>query len=338
MQLTLPLGGADIHVQPPYAVLQPVLESYDHIIVGFSGGKDSQAVVLHLIEQGVQEKIELWHHDVDGKGPSFMDWPITPDYCRAFARAFDLPIYFSYREGGFLRELLKENDRTAPVVYETPDGQARAGGVNGKIATRRRFPQVTADLRTRWCSSTLKIDVMAAAIAGQDRFRGKRILVVTGERAEESASRARYSTFEPHRNHAPGPRARRHVDHWRPVHGWTETEVWEILERFKVRAHPCYYLGWSRASCFTCIFAREPLASVKQIAPKHFEHLASLEEEFGWTIHRDKSVRQLADEGKVFPMDPEIVSLALGESYTIPIIMDEWKLPPGAFGINSGPV
>ena len=40
------------------------LEEYDHIIVLFSGGKDSAAAYYRLLEMGVpKNKIELWHHD-----------------------------------------------------------------------------------------------------------------------------------------------------------------------------------------------------------------------------------------------------------------------------------
>ena len=48
---------------------------YDYVIVAFSGGKDSLACVLHLLEDGCPvEKIELWHHEVDGReGKQFMD-------------------------------------------------------------------------------------------------------------------------------------------------------------------------------------------------------------------------------------------------------------------------
>lgn len=81
----------------------PDLASYDLIIVAFSGGKDSLACLIHLIEQGVpRERIELWHHEVDGReGSRLMDWPCTPAYCRAVAKAFGVQLYFSWREGGF---------------------------------------------------------------------------------------------------------------------------------------------------------------------------------------------------------------------------------------------
>jgi hypothetical protein len=59
-----------------------------------------------LLDRNVpKDRIELWHHDIDGReGSHLMDWPSTPVYCGAFARAFDVPLYFSWRIGGFERE------------------------------------------------------------------------------------------------------------------------------------------------------------------------------------------------------------------------------------------
>lgn len=64
------------------------LEDYDLIIVLFSGGKDSLAAYLKLLEWGVpKEKIELWHHDIDGGHPDRkMDWPVTQSYVEALRR------------------------------------------------------------------------------------------------------------------------------------------------------------------------------------------------------------------------------------------------------------
>lgn len=59
----------------------PDFLGYDTIIVVFSGGKDSVACLLSLIEAGVPHaRIKLHHHDVDGQGPSFADWPCTTGY------------------------------------------------------------------------------------------------------------------------------------------------------------------------------------------------------------------------------------------------------------------
>lgn len=58
------------------------LEEYDLIVVLISGGKDSVACYLKLLELGVpKERIEFWHHDIDGGHPSRrMDWKCTQNY------------------------------------------------------------------------------------------------------------------------------------------------------------------------------------------------------------------------------------------------------------------
>ena len=183
------------------------LNWYDYFLVSFSGGKDSVALALGLLKKGVPaERIILMHQHVDGEpgvDQPFMDWPCTEGYCRAFAQATGLRLLFQWRHGGFHREMMKENSRTASVSFEYLEGGiGTAGGLRGKIGTRRLFPQVTADLSKRWCSSALKIDVAATAINNEPRFRGQRILFLSGERRQESAARSRYAEMEQHRTHA----------------------------------------------------------------------------------------------------------------------------------------
>ncbi len=124
--------------QPLVLPAGPDLDTYERIIVAFSGGKDSVACVLHLLELGVpRERIELWHHDVDG-GPSgkpFMDWPVTRAYCSAFAAALGLPIYFSWKVGGFEREMIRHRERTQPTAFEEPLSRGWK-----RLAVLRDFP------------------------------------------------------------------------------------------------------------------------------------------------------------------------------------------------------
>ena len=177
------------------------LFSYDKYIVSFSGGKDSTATFLYLLDHGVPTgRIELWHQEIDGREKTFFDWEITPDYCWRFAEAFVVAIYFQWKEGGFYRELIIKNSLTAPNYFELPGGGIdRTGGQRGKLATWCKFPQCSPDLKVRLCSSYLKIDVCSSAIINQQRFRGIRTLVLSGERGEESAARAKYNIFEPDR-------------------------------------------------------------------------------------------------------------------------------------------
>lgn len=330
---------------PIYERVGLSLVKYDRFVVFFSGGKDSLACVLHLLDLGVDaERIELHHHDVDGReGSRLMDWPITRSYCQAFAKAFGIHLYFSWKKSGFEGEMLRENARTQPIKWETPDGGiVEVGGDGGKLNTRRRFPQVAADLRVRWCSAYLKCDVGGRVLSTEPRFREGRTLVITGERAEESESRAKYRTFEPHRSNRDGVRVQRRIDHWRPIHGWSEAEVWATLKRYRVNAHPCYHLGWSRASCLSCIFGNaNQWASVRKLSPDSFERIARYEDEFGSTIHRTHSVRQQADRGMPYVMQPEMMALAMSDHYPEDLLLVPeglWQYPIGAFGDQTGPL
>lgn len=319
----------------------PDLSSYDRILVAFSGGKDSLACLLHLIEQGVpRDRIELHHHLVDGEG-SLMDWPVTKSYCETLSEALGVPLFFSWREGGFEREMTRDQDPTAPIVFETLDRVRITVGGKGPPGTRKRFPQVSADLSVRWCSAYLKIDVLAAVIRNDPRLQGLRLLVVTGERAEESAARARYRTFEPHRSDLRNGRVPRHVDAWRPVHHWAESEVWAIIQRHGVIPHPAYFLAWGRLSCMCCIFgSANQWASIEAISPGHVTRIDAYEQRFGTTIHRTRSVRDQIQRGTPYPaIQADIARHALSDRFDGPATChpDAWTLPAGAYGEAAGP-
>ncbi|SHJ75415.1 Phosphoadenosine phosphosulfate reductase family protein [Hymenobacter daecheongensis DSM 21074] len=319
--------------------------SYDRYVVFFSGGKDSVASALELLERGVPaHKIELWHHIVDGReGSTLMDWPCTNDYCRAFAEAFGMHIYFSWKHGGFEREMLRHNSRTAPISFEVPTSAgteiSTVGGTGGKESTRRLFPQVSADLSVRWCSSYTKIHVAQAALRNQARFEQARTLLVSGERAEESPNRARYTAFAPDATDARNsPRLARHMDRWMPIHQWSEVQVWDLMRKYSVNPHPAYRLGWSRCSCAGCIFnGADEFATLRRINAQQFGQMTTHETDFGRTIKRATTLDTLADQGKPFPVKASDVAAALSETWYEPIILSDWELPVGAFAKGNGP-
>jgi 3'-phosphoadenosine 5'-phosphosulfate sulfotransferase (PAPS reductase)/FAD synthetase len=381
------------------------LDRYLRIIIGFSGGKDSIACVLSILEKrpDLKDRIELWHHDIDGvdhnrptpeKG--LFDWSITASYCKAFAKALGLKIRFQWRDGGFENEMLREVSSTAGVYYETDEGVKyskprrpirrcgkkvikaaglgyiirgacgyefggevrwlderrqwtadetvcpRCGKERKGATTRRKLPQVSADLQTRWCSGYLKIDVARMVIGKM--FKGTEenpahVLLVTGERAQESGARAEYNEAE-----IVGVTKQRVVHQWRPVHKWNEAQVWEIMKRHKINAHPCYHLGWGRASCLGCIFGNsDQWASARAINATQIDKIVSYEAEFGYTLKRDEDLTSVIAKGSVYEQIstmPEQVALARGTEYPEDqiIVKGEWQLPAGAYRECGGPI
>lgn len=330
---------------------EPDLDSYDKIIVSFSGGKDSLACFLHLLELGVsKERIELWHQDVDGGG-TFFDWPCTSDYIKAFAKAWGVDAYFQWKDGGFLREMTRNENPTSTTRFELPlaPGETRRKlkviGGRGKPNTRMQFPQVSADLKTRWCSAYLKIDVATAALRNDPRFSEARIIMLTGERGEESPARAKYPMYEVHKS----SNKKRTVHQWRPIRDWTEKEVWSLIEKHRINVHPAYHLGFGRVSCLSCIFgSNDQWHTVRQISPQTFNMILEYEKTFGdfhglgrpKTIHRTMTVEERADKGtSLIPetVGQEMVNAAMSAKYHGSIFLEEWKTPAGAYKETGGP-
>lgn len=260
-------------------ILDPV--NNVHVIIAFSGGKDSIAMVLKALDMGIpKERIELWHHDIDGEGEDLFDWKCTKSYCTAFANAFGIKILYSYRKGGIVREIYKQNEVSQPIyfqkemggeffVWEPEDNPAHHN-------TRLKFPSVGADLQTRWCSYQVKIDVMQKAITHSERFSNANLVIMTGERRDESKNRGKYAEIEAYRGRT---KSRRAIT-WRSIIDWSEKDVWNAIERYKVQPHPCYELGWGRCSCQLCIFSSENTwTSLNKITPEKVARIAEIEQD-----------------------------------------------------------
>lgn len=311
-------------------MLEELLKSDCKILVAFSGGKDSVAMVLHLFEMGIdRSRIELHHHDVDGRSENLFDWACTPSYCQAFADAFNLPIIFSWRKGGIKREIYRKNEGLQDVQFEE-NGTihtlvSRKGG-----STRYKFPAVSADLRTRWCSSVAKIDVLSRVV--NFKYKSGDYLVLTGERREESRNRSKYNEFEKYRSWTKS----RNIWQWRPIIDFTEGEVWELFRKYKIQAHPCYMLGWSRCSCQTCIFSSPDVwASINQITPNKVHQIQEIENNINHTLYNGLTIMDKVNKGISF-LDSKDLNRWKGEAlstFKSPIIIDNWELPKGAFSI-----
>ncbi len=336
--------------RPNSSELLPWL-SYEKVIVMFSGGKDSIASVVALLEAGCPAHlIELWHQDVDGRqgDRSYADWPVTRAYCEAFAKATGLPILFQWRVGGFRTEMFKSEALSADIEGEMPDGSVISLPFTGDPDTRLAFPQQGGPV-TRWCSSSIKIEPANRVInhrwGRSTKFKGN-LLVITGERREESPGRAVYPEIQKHATHT---KTLKRVDHWRPVVAWTEEQVWAALQRWGVQAHPAYHVGWSRVSCMTCVFNEgQEWSALRAIFPERYEEVVADEGHFPMTIHRERDVAgqitKVEDDG-VKPVSDGVpaatIAQALGHRFNAADILvdpQSWVLPKGAYKGGGGPV
>ena len=202
--------------------------NWDHIIVSVSGGKDSSALMLHALENFPKEKLTCLHAIID------IDWHETKEIVVEQCAQFNLPLIMVQaadkdgKEKGFLSKL------TGP----------RKDRKTGEIK-QNLFP----DMGNRWCTSELKL----APIHKYVRSLKGNILVLVGERREESTQRSKLEAIRP--NTKLSVNGRNVVD-YSPILDMTEVQVWDQIKAAGVPIHPCYTkYGVKRASCAICIFS-----------------------------------------------------------------------------------
>lgn len=318
------------------------LEDYDMIIVLFSGGKDSLACVLRLLEMGVpKEKIELWHHDIDGGEPNLhMDWLPTQNYCRAVAEYLGIRLRVSWRIGGFWSEVYRIG-ASNPILYENggeiamcklSERQKRTLELKSKVmgedesakvenyGKRGNFPAKSANLAQRWCSSYLKIMVGGGAIRSLETDELKGI----GECNKFPA------------------KAKRLVHTWRTVIDWSEAYIWEIIKRWHISPHPCYFAGWNRCSCAMCIFGLpKHWAGIRELFPDWYEQFRQAEIELNFTLDNKKNLDEYIGDAEscVCRDNPRAIQQLLSGEFSVDdVYAEDWQYPAGAFkGADGGP-
>ena len=224
------------------------------LVVSVSGGKDSTACCLHLMEMGFgpddYDRIFFdtgWEHDllyeyIENDLPKVVG-PIT----RLSAKV-DIP-----------EELVPIAEHFEEMLGVDYSAMVRLCLKKGMFPSRVR----------RWCTQGLKVyPARDYLLAREDE-----VVNVVGIRAQESAARAlmlewEYSgAFE--------------CDVWRPLIDWSEEEVIAIHQRNGVR--PCrLYLehGATRVGCYPCVFARKSeLRMMADYSAPRLEVLADLEKE-----------------------------------------------------------
>ncbi|MDT7784987.1 MAG: hypothetical protein QOF58_3406 [Pseudonocardiales bacterium] len=259
----------------PPEVSTPDLAAYDVILVNSSAGKDSQAMLTHIVEQCDAAGIARWRIIVVHADLGRAEWPGTMELARRQAAAYGL--YFEVVR----REL---------------------GDLIHQIEKRGRFPSSTA----RYCTSDQKTSQVAklmTRLANAHRrrnpstlFRPIRILNCLGIRADESPARAKKVAFGPDKAATNG---RRIVDRWLPIFTWTADQVWTTIRRSGLPHHPAYDAGMPRLSCVFCVLAgpRE-LVLAARLNPALAAEYAAVERRIGHTFKADLSMAEIVQRSQ----------------------------------------
>ena len=210
--------------------MEPDLTTYDWIAISSSGGKDSQAMLSHLVEQcdalGIsRDKIIVLHADL-GR----MEWLGTKDLVKRQTKNYSLRFEaISRPQGDLLHEVEHERHKWPSATIRYCTSHHKSAQIS-KIFTR----------------------LVNETRAKEDTKRQIRILDCWGIRAEESRARAKKDPFTFNKSISNG---KRHVDSYMPIFTWLETDVWNKIKETGVPHHYAYDLGMPRLSCCFCIMS-----------------------------------------------------------------------------------
>lgn len=264
--------SAEQFILPQLPAEMYAIEQYDQYHICFSGGADSLVVAL-IMKYGYKiptEKMVLVHMRVDGDpdvNRQLFDWPQTDEYLRYASRMLDIPLV---------------------VIWGDMSLEER-------IRQRKKFP----DKSCRFCTSYTKRDVYAKWVR---HFDDCKILLLTGERSEESSDRAKEPVFEYHPAHAT-KRKNREVHWFRPIKDMLKSQVRQLAANYGIDLHPCYQ--WvSRCSCRFCIFnSSTEMERVSRLYPDDWEYLKRMEQHLGHTMKTKKgrpiSLSEFVNESQV---------------------------------------
>lgn len=224
------------------------LSEYDLIAISVSGGKDSQAMLAHIVgmadAQGVRDRIVLIHADL-GR----VEWGGTRELVESWAETYGLRLEVVARPQGDLLTHVEERGMwpSSAARYCTSDHKR---GQVAKVYTALVREVGTAD-------------------------RAVRILECLGLRAQESPARAKKEPLAPNKR---ASNSKREVTTWLPILDWTVEEVWEAIAQAPTAHHPAYDAGMPRLSCVFCVLApKSALVRAAQLAPALARQYAEVE-------------------------------------------------------------
>lgn len=226
-------------------------------VVNHSGGKDSQAMLIHLLDLVPREQLLVVHATLHAS-----EWPGALEHARRQAEDAGLPFLVASASKTFLG-MAQRRFETRPDVPSFPSSAHRQC-----TSDLKRGP-IQREVRRYMAAHDLKVVVNGM-----------------GLRAAESPSRARAQPFT--RNRAQSVAGREWYD-WLPLHDFTRLDVLEAIESAGQELHPAYTHGNQRLSCIFCIFgAPGDLRNGAIHNPGVYAQYVALEQRTGYTMHQSR--------------------------------------------------
>ncbi|MFJ2745271.1 phosphoadenosine phosphosulfate reductase family protein [Streptomyces sp. NPDC087440] len=237
-----------VPLTPSTTVPDELIRETDRVLISNSGGKDSLAMASYVVGRAralnMLDKVIMVHADL-GR----VEWAGTAELAAEHARLLGVRFEVVRASGADLldRVVLRWQKLKAKAEREAVErGEDPAAAVVAPA-----WPSSAA----RWCTSDVKrgpIWTLLTKLTAELSHLGRpvRILNCIGQRAAESAQRAKLKPVEIDRSASNG---KRHITTWRPIHAWSDAAVWREIAESGLPYHEAYDWGNRRLSCMFCV-------------------------------------------------------------------------------------
>lgn len=225
-------------------------------VANHSGGKDSQAQLIRLLERVPTSQMVVVHASLGA-----MEWPGAMELARDQAAAAGLPFIVATAAKTFL-EMVERRFEGRPEVPSWPSASHRQ------------------------CTSDLKRGPIQREVRRYAKANGYKVIVnCLGLRAQESPGRAKRKEFS-----QMGISNSVHTWYeWLPVHELSTVEIFDTIEQAGQKPHYAYELGNDRLSCVFCIMAsKKDLRTGATHNPELLAQYTALEQRTGYTMHMSR--------------------------------------------------
>lgn len=213
------------------------------ICLGVSGGKDSAAMAIAVVEYlravGHKGPVVLVHADLGDKDPALdVEWRDSLPTCERLAAFLGVELIVTRRPaGGMMKRWLTRWNNNVQRYADLS-------------CVKVILPWSTPTMR--FCTSELKSAPIASALV--KRFPGQRIISACGVRREESKQRSQALTSKPNKR-LTNARAKTSGIDWNPIAAWSTAEVFAYCAARGFQMHEGYSMGMGRISCRFCIMS-----------------------------------------------------------------------------------
>lgn len=281
---------SSVPLTPWTTIPDALIRDADWVVVSSSGGKDSQAMLWHVVQRaralGMLDKVIVVHADL-GR----VEWAGTRELAELQARLAGVRRFEVVQASG--ADLLGRVGIRFGKLKAKAEREALERGEDPATAeVAPAWPSSSA----RWCTPDAKrgpIRRLYTRLVAELAHLGRpvRILECIGQRAAESSQRAKLAPVEINRGASNG---KRHVTTWRPIHGWSDVDVWREIARSGLPYAAAYDWGNRRLSCVFCVLGcTSDLVNGARRMPELAAAYADMEVTVGADFKKGLSMREI---------------------------------------------